>query len=422
VSDSLLIGLDLGTSGARVCVITPEGALRSEGRAQMADFGNNIRDPYVWWKAASAALYQALSSIDPRTIVAIAIDGTSGTMLPIDKKGKPLALGRMYNDPCEDQATLKRIQSIAPTQSAAHGPTSGLAKAILFQTIPGVAAVIHQADWIAGQFSGTFVSDKNNALKTGYDPLSGTWPDWMQETGVQMNLLPRVFSAGDIVGPVTKDIANTFGFSTDMIVVAGTTDGCASFLATGASETGDGVSALGTTLTLKILSDGPIFSPEFGVYSHKVLGKWLTGGASNTGGNVLLAYFNADEIARLSAQIDPDSPCDLDYYPLVKPGERFPFADPALSPVLEPRPESDIDFFKGMLDGIAHIEQAGFDRMHKLGGPKLRTLRTVGGGADNQAWTRMRKNLLDVPFLPVASKEAAYGTALLALHGIERAK
>ena len=107
---------------------------------------------------------------------------------------------------------------------------------------------------------------------------------------------------------------------------------------------------------------------------------------------------------------------------MVKPGERFPFADPALSPVLEPRPESDIDFFKGMLDGIAHIEQAGFDRMHKLGGPKLRTLRTVGGGADNQAWTRMRKNLLDVPFLPVASKEAAYGTALLALHGIERAK
>ena len=47
----------------------------------------------------------------------------------------------------------------------------------------------------------------------------------------------------------------------DVVVVAGTTDGCASFLATGAATPGEGVTALGSSLTIKLLSDTPVFAP-----------------------------------------------------------------------------------------------------------------------------------------------------------------
>ncbi|TGR93377.1 carbohydrate kinase, partial [Mesorhizobium sp. M2E.F.Ca.ET.209.01.1.1] len=98
--------------------------------------------------------------------------------------------------------------------------------------------------------------------------------------------------------------AALFGLPRDVVVVAGTTDGCASFLATGATAAGDGVTALGSSLTIKILSDRPISAPRFGIYSHRLGDTWLAGGASNSGGKVLAQHFPLARIIELSAMID----------------------------------------------------------------------------------------------------------------------
>ncbi len=414
----LYAGLDIGTSGARVNLIDSDGELVASASAAMSAFHENYRDPGTWWQAASYAFRTALSAIDRTRVAAIAVDGTSGTMMPVSAGGKPLALGMMYNDPCPDEEIVARIGNIAPRQSAAHGPTSGLAKSLWLLAKYRPAKILHQADWIAGQFSGRWLSDHNNALKTGFDPVAGNWPDWIEDTGLPLNLLPPVLEPGTISASVTKSAAEEFGIGTDVIVVAGTTDGCASFLATGAENAGDGVTALGTTLTLKILSAEPIFAPESGIYSHKILGNWLAGGASNTGGNVLLEHFTADEISSLSEEIDPDVPSDLDYYPLARPGERFPIADPALEPRIDPRPESPAEFLKGMLTGIAQIEALGYRKLSELGAPALNSVRSVGGGAKNTRWSAIRQNHLHVPMLKAQSEDAAYGAALLARRGV----
>lgn len=318
----------------------------------------------------------------------------------------------MYNDVCSDADLLARIAAASPETTAARGATSGLARAVQFAAL-GPARVVHQADWIAGQFCGFWVSDENNALKTGYDPVAGVWPDWVG-TVIDRNLLPAVVAPGTAVGPVRK---NAFSLPTDCTVVAGTTDGCASFLATGASEAGDGVSALGTTLTIKLLSDSPIFAPAYGIYSHKVLGLWLAGGASNTGGNVLFSAFPDTNLDALSAEIDPESDTGLSYYPLSRPGERFPINDPDLAPVMEPRPSSDPEHLKAIFEGIAGIEALAYSRLVDLGAPVLRSVRTVGGGARNPVWTRIRERRLGVPMTAPLSGEAAYGAALLAKAG-----
>lgn len=414
--DELFLGLDIGTSGARAIVIDSEGAVRGEGRAAMADFGANHRNPSVWWGAAEAALDGALRGI-AGDVRAVAVDGTSGTMLPVDAAGAPLADGLMYNDACTDEAILARIAEAAPADSAARGATSGLARAMRFAG-QGPALVLHQADWIAGQLSGRWVSDENNALKTGYDLAASGWPRWIGDAGLDMGLLPEVVPPGTAVGPVTAEAAARFGLRPDTQVVAGTTDGCASFLATGARAPGDGVTVLGTTLTIKMLSDRAISAPEYGIYSHRVLGMWLVGGASNTGGNVLLSFFDADRIAELSARIDPETDSPLDYYPLSKPGERFPINDPELAPRLAPRPDDDADFLKGLLDGIARVEALAYARLEELGAPRLASVRTVGGGARNATWSRMRERRLGVPLPAPLSAEAAYGTALLAREGV----
>ncbi|HEV7320229.1 MAG TPA: FGGY-family carbohydrate kinase [Ensifer sp.] len=418
----LVIGIDIGTSGARAVAMAEDGTVVATGAAKLASHSDDHRDPIGWWKAVQAALVETLGGIDRQNVVALSIDGTSGTMLPVDEKGAPLAVPMMYNDTVADRAFLDAIAAHAPRESAAHGATSGLAKLLVFQSLPGIFRVIHQADWLAGHFTGLYdVSDENNALKTGYDPVSRSWPEWIEKTGARVDLLPNVLPAGTPVATISPMAAEAFGLSDDVVVVAGTTDGCASFLATGADQPGDGVSALGTTLTVKMLSDRPLFAPEYGLYSHRIGEMWLAGGASNTGGVVLAEHFSPERIAALSGEIDPDVETGLDYYPLVRPGERFPIADPDLAPRMSPRPADDASFLKAIFEGIAGVESLAYQRLTALGGPALQSLRSVGGGAKNTAWTAIRSRKLRVPFLPVISEEAAAGTARLALSGARKA-
>lgn len=418
----LVVGIDIGTSGARAIAMRRDCSIAGQAAVRLDRFGQNPREPMIWWQAVQAALAELLAGIDRTAVRAIAVDGTSSTLLPVDSVGRPLAEPLMYNDKVDDTDILAVIAREAPGASAAHGATSGLAKALRFQQLPGIGRMLHQADWIAGNLSGRFdVSDENNALKTGYDVEARRWPDWIAATGMRMDLLPRIVEPGDVTGTLTTTVADLFGLSRDVAVVAGTTDGCASFLATGAAAAGDGVTALGSSLTIKILSGRPISAPRFGIYSHRLGDIWLAGGASNSGGKVLAQHFPLSRIIELSAAIDPTTETGLDYYPLGTPGERFPIADPALPPRLSPRPASDADYLKAMLEGMASIEALGYGRLAELGAPALTSVRSVGGGAANPAWTAIRQRKLGVAFLPALSDEAAAGTARLALKGARKA-
>lgn len=420
--EALFIGIDIGTSGARAVVMTASFDVVASASARLDAFSPNHRDPAAWWSAVQSALSQVLVSVERKQIHAISIDGTSGTVLPVDASGAPLAEPLMYNDPVSDRAILDAIAANAPESSAAHGATSGLAKLMHFQTIRSVSHIIHQADWLSGHFTGLYnVSDENNALKTGYDPIERRWPLWIGSTRTHMEMLPHVLPAGLPISTISAQAAAAFDLPSSVIIVAGTTDGCASFLATGADQPGDGVTALGTTLTVKVLSDRPLFAPEFGLYSHRIGDMWLAGGASNTGGNVLAHYFDNAQIERLSASIDPATDAGLDYYPLLRDGERFPINDPAMKPRMEPRPDSNAQFLKAIFEGIADIEHMAYGRLAGLGAPELRSVRSVGGGAKNVVWSAIRARKLGVPMPPVLSEEAAAGAARLAIQGAKSA-
>jgi sugar (pentulose or hexulose) kinase len=421
---TLVVGIDIGTSGVRAVAVDPEGRQVGEAKIAMPPPDREgvriCQSPSIWSDAAWQALDALFHNVDPKAVGALAIDGTSGTVMTIDAAGHPVGPGLLYNDAAETAAAAA-IGKVAPRNSAAHGDTSGLAKAMALIQRPGAARVLHQADYIAFQLAGIVATDENNALKTGYDPIARTWPDWIATLGFDRDFLPIAFEPGSRLGPVTAAAARRFGLRPDTIVAAGTTDGCASFLATGANQPGDAVTALGTTLTLKLLSAQPIFSPQHGVYSHRLGDRWLAGGASNSGGAVLLQFFDAAKLEHLTARLVPETPTGLNYYPLNKPGERFPIADPALPPRMSPRPEDDAMFLQGLLEGIASIEATGYRLLSELGGPEVKQVLSVGGGARNEAWTRIRANRLGVPVLTATTDEAAYGAARLARMAISAA-
>jgi D-ribulokinase len=416
----IVVGVDIGTSGVRAAAVGESGDVVAEAEAGMATLRGAPNDPQTWWRGVESCFSELAKRCRLDDVRGVAVDGTSGTMLAVNEQGRPIGAPIMYDEPCEDVRVLETIAAYAPRNTAALGRTSGLARALLMQRRPGVRRLLHQADWIAGRLIGRFeYSDANNALKTGYDPVAARWPDWVARAGVDRDRLPTVVAPGEPLAPIGAE-GRAFGLPPTAVVHAGTTDGCASFLATGASEIGDAVTALGSTLVIKLLCEEPISAPAHGVYSHRIGNAWLAGGASNSGGRVIERLFGRDRLASLTAALKPDEPTGLHYYPLIAPGERFPINDPELEPRLSPQPPDDAVFFQAVLEGVAGIEALAYRKLAELGAPTLRSVRTVGGGAKNHGWTEIRKRALKAPFETSLSQEACVGVARLtlrALHG-----
>lgn len=413
---NLYLGIDFGTSGARGVVIDEEASwIKAEVRYPFSDSLAPIIPSF--WQQALFVLMEQIPEKLRREIKAIAINGTSSTVLLVDAAGNPVDAALLYND-ARGSLVLEDLRSVAPPNHPVLSATSSLAKLLWMRQLPAFSEAryfLHQADWLAFLLHGQLgISDYHNALKLGYDVEEFKYPEWLEKLQIPIQL-PKVLPPGTPIAELRPEIADKFHFRRDCLVCAGTTDSIAAFLASGAKLPGEAVTSLGSTLVLKLLSHIRVEDARYGIYSHRLGDLWLTGGASNTGGAVLKQFFTNAELENLSREIDGSKASELDYYPLLKVGDRFPINDPNLPPRLEPRPDHPVEFLHGLLESIARIEARGYELLQQMGADKLTHVYTAGGGAANDTWTAIRARHLQVPIVASVYTEAAYGTALLAM-------
>ncbi|MGV0025679.1 FGGY-family carbohydrate kinase [Phormidesmis priestleyi] len=421
----LYLGIDFGTSGARAISLSdPQGVAVTPSDNNLAEIQFQTSRPFTQSENLPAlwqnTLFQLIDQI-PKTlrsqIRAIAINGTSSTVLLCDQKGAPIAEPLLYNDD-RGATVLDRVRAIAPINHTVISATSSFAKLLWWSQQPNFSDAryfLHQADWLAFLLHRQLgFSDYHNSLKLGYDAERLCYPDWLKALPFE-KLLPKVVAPGTVISAISPTVAANCHLRSDCLICAGTTDSIAAFLASGVTTPGEAVTSLGSTLVLKLLSETRIEAGQYGIYSHRLGNLWLVGGASNTGGAVLRHFFSDRELAQLSDRIPTDQESLLDYYPLLKPGDRFPINDPRLPPQLEPRPDDPVTFLHGLLESIARIEAKGYRLLQSLGTNTLTRVYSAGGGAKNQAWQAIRMRQLGVSVVRSSQTEAAYGTATLAL-------
>ncbi|MEC4802879.1 MAG: FGGY-family carbohydrate kinase [Jaaginema sp. PMC 1079.18] len=414
---SLYLGIDFGTSGARAIAIDDLGEIQAAARSHFIE-GKSLA---LMWRKALFTLLEQLPSEICSQIKAIALDGTSSTVLLCDRAGNSLDQPLLYND-ARGVAVQTQLQEIAPPQNVVQSATSSLAKLLWWQSqgkTSQAAYFLHQADWLGFLLHGKLgISDYHNALKLGYDVHNLTYPDWLRSLP-SFPLLPQILPPGSPVSSLKPELRQRFGFPNTCQVCTGTTDSIAAFNASGATQPGEAVTSLGSTLVLKLLSHTPVDNSDCGIYSHRFGDLWLTGGASNTGGAVLKHFFSDADLDILSQQINPDRESPLEYYPLLSQGDRFPVNNPKLAPKLDPRPDDPVQFLHGLLESIARIEAQGYQLLQNLGATPLTQVYTAGGGAKNPTWAAIRQRHLQVPVAISRQVAAAYGSALLARSSAE---
>lgn len=469
----IILGIDLGTTGLRACVVRKEQTAELLWKekilaetevyieaAQKSNTTNQImQSPDLWIEGFKKLITQLSALIDLQSLTHLIFDATSSTVLILDPSNQTYTDALMYNDN-HAQKQAKRIDLIIAmekekqsihlkyNQNGAQGASSTLAKALSLlekakQDQPNnlhTLTICHQIDFLNFYLTGIpNMTDENNALKLGYDLIHQTWPNWVDYLVKDICPsvdLPKVIKPGEYMGKIRPKIAKNFGFNPNLNVMAGTTDSIAGFLASGAEKPGDAVTSLGSTIAIKALTHSPIFNPTYGIYSHKLGDHWLVGGASNSGGQVLKHFYSIKQLKHLNqfiTQTDIDNFSQTNtksFYPLITPGERFPISDALMKPCLPEKPDCDQSemtysksclnahklFLLQLLHGLTAIEKLSYERLENLTSEKpiqVKRIYSVGGGTLSNVWMQMRKETLKPMLCQPKQKQAAYGVTRL---------
>jgi D-ribulokinase len=435
--DRLFLGIDVGTGGARAMAVTESGEVAAnasipfEPEVLAPQQGQHEQPPDAWWRAVCRATNAVIAELTAKIggraahhVMAVAVDGTSGTIVALDSAGEPLRPALMYNDP-RSAAEAEQLNGLAVEFCDSLGyrfnASFALAKiAWLRRQEPALfdraARFVHQTDYIVEKLTGEpAVTDYSNALKTGYDLHNEAWPDWIDDHLGIAPRLPHVVAPGSLIGAVSREAATETGLPQGIAVMAGATDGTAAFVASGARHIGDHNTTLGTTLVFKGISASICHHPQGIIYCHKLPGgRWLPGAASNVGTDWIAARFPGVDPAAMDAQAADRLPTEALCYPLIRSGERFPFLAAHARGFFPPEVSDQVDSYAACLQGVALVERLGYDVLDMAAMTSGGAVYSTGGGSRSDVWMQCRADATGRTIHRPQCGESAFGAAVLA--------
>lgn len=436
--DRVLLGVDAGTGGVRVLAVDVRGQVLAQAAEALApeallrDADRHEQQPEAWWRSACHAAHAVMSRlaaarVRSERLAGLAVDGTSGTLVALDARGRPLRAALMYNDPRgADQAQWLNARGAEFCAKLGYRFASSYALAKIAwlraaepEVFARAARLVHQADYLVERLAGRpCATDSSNALKTGYDLVDERWPEWIDEAGPLLDRLPAVVSPGTPVAQVSRQASEATGLPAGLTIVAGATDGTAAFLASGAWRARDYNTTLGTTLVFKGVSDHLCRHAQGLVYCHKLPGgSWLPGAASNTGCEWIERWFAGQAPGALDRAAAAALPCPVVAYPLARTGERFPFAAPEAAGFFFPAAEDDTRRYAACLQGTALVERLGYEVLDQVASTAGGEVFSTGGGSRSDVWTQCRADVTGRVMHRPACPESAFGSAVLAAAG-----
>jgi xylulokinase len=451
--DNLLLGLDVGTTGTKAALFTPDGRLQAVGKSEYGIHhthpGWAEQDPEDWWRAACVAVHQALAKVPEarERVAGVAISSQAPTMLPLNHDGQPLRPALIWMDRrAETEAAKLRERLGGSTIERVTGnradPFYVAPKLLWYRTHePDRFAETHMFVQVNGyvghRLTNKYAMDSAHAsLLQLLNWQTGQWSTELCEVcGVEPNQFPPIHVGHHILGEITSQAAIETGLAPGTPVMAGTVDSAAAALESGVVDPGVAAEMTGTSTVLIIPNRGGVTEPAFIAMYHAVPGIHLLLGAMAASGASLRWYRDQFGVAEVNA----GARLGLDSYDLltmqagqVTPGSNGVIFLPYMMGERSPLWHTNA---RGVFFGLtlatprgalirAILEGTAFALRHNVevarrAGVDLDELRSVGGGTRSNLWNQIKADVLGLPvLLPQVSVGAPFGDAVLAGMGL----
>ncbi len=440
MSTPALLGIDLGTTGCKAALYTPDGTLLGSayleyGLSQPAP-GHAEQDAEEWWALTCRAIREALAtaSVSGERVAALSVSSQGISFVPIDADGQPLGPAITWLDTrASAEAAAITARYSLPTLYRLTGKRASAVYVLpkllwLRQHCPDLyreaAAFLLAHDFLVRRFSGRLVTDHSLAGGTLlYDVTRLAWSDELLAAfDLSPARLPTVRWAGTPVGPILPHVADRLGLGHEALVIVGGQDQkCA---ALGARiRPGVATVSLGTATAISVLADHPAFEREARIplFPFVVPGYWDLEGVVGTAGaalkwlrGTLFPHMSYDALTALAASSPPGAN-----------GVRFyPHLAGATSPHWQPDAHGAYlglqlatgagDIVRALLEGVAFQIRTNLAIMEETAG-EVEALVLFGGGARSALWREIIAAVTGKPVaLALTPDIAGWGAALLA--------
>jgi len=433
-----LIGLDVGTTGARAIALDPDGTIVAAASATYPLLtpkpGWTEQDPIDWWNA-SASVVREVSAAVRGDVVAIGLTGQMHGSVFLDQRGQVIRPAILWND----QRTAHHARMLAERVGADRliditgnpSLTGFQAPKVLWLRDAEPVQYRHlrhlllPKDYLRFRLSGEFVTDASDA--SGTLLLDVRKRHWSQQILAALEIpgewMPTVLESPSVGGTLSAEAAEQLGLRPGIPIAAGAGDNAAAAIGTGIVRSGLISSSIGTSGVLFAHSDQLSIDPSgrLHAFCHAVPGQYhllavtLAAGASLRWWRDLLGEaLSYEELATLAEDV-PAGANGLVFLPYLS-GERTPHLDPeARGALLGLRAHhTRADLTRAVFEGVVFGLRDGLDLMRGLG-LDIQAARATGGGARSPLWRQLQADIFNLPIeRTVADEGPAYGAALLA--------
>ncbi len=430
----MLIGLDVGRTGARALAIDESGAVLASAwvgyDTSTPRPGWAEQNPHDWWAAAEAVVRRVVSEAGSQggKVAALGLSGQMGGAVFLDRRGEAirpaLVEGDLRSGPQREEiASLVGAERVATVTGSAVTTASQASKILWLRDVEPVQyrhvrRVLLPKDYVRLRLTGELATDVSDASGTLLlDLQRRAWSDVMLGAlGIASDWLPAVSESGVITGGLRPSVAAELGLPVGLPVAAGAGE-------VAAAAVGAGVVASGL-ITASIDGGG-------GLVAHRE-------GCTVDPSGVLRILCSAVPGRYLEVASTPAAGRALDWWGDVLGGVATGELEVAAEAIA---PGADGLFFlpsfniegtsRGAFIGLradhrrGHLTRALIEgAVFSLGGGMqllrardgdARRVRTVGPRTHTELWCQLEADVFDLPVETTAVNEAAaFGAALLA--------
>lgn len=448
---SVLLGIDIGTSGTKTLAIDEAGTILAEATATYDLYHPkplwSEQDPEDWWQATVKTVREVVAKAElaREDVKAIGLSGQMHGSVFLNKQGQVIRKALLWND----QRTAAECDEIEERA----GGRKQLIKMVANPALTGFTApkilwlrnhepknfektvkVLLPKDDVRRRLTGELATDVSDA--SGMLLLDVAKRQWskklLSKLDLDLDLFAKCYESEEVTGQLTATAAELLGLTTDCLVVGGAGDCAANGVGTGVVSKGVLSTSIGTSGIMFVHSDTVEIDPRgrLHTFCHAVHGKWHMMGVSLTGGGAFdwfttklfpeLATLGQKpyEILNEEARAVPPGAEGLFFLPYLA-GERTPHADPHArgSFVGLTLKHGRGHLARAIMEGVAYAMRDSLEIIEEMKVP-VKQIRASGGGSKSPLWRQIQADVFGQKVVTINAEQGpAYGVALLAAVG-----
>lgn len=447
-----LLGIDMGTGGARAGVFDLDGnelaSVATEWRTDFPRSGRAEQDPAEWWTCIVASVRAAVekAGVAVDAIAGIGVDSTSATVVAVDKNNNVLRPALLWMDvraaaEADELArtgdSALKYSGFGPVSAEWGGPKSMWIRKNEPEVFKEAAVIADCTDWLVNRLTGGWTMSVNHAAcKYFYDADEGGWPVSLYETAGVADILDKfpktLLPLGAKVAGLSLSAANDLGLRRGTPVAEGCIDAYAGAIGLGVVEPGKMALITGSSHVMIGQSRTPLHAKGlWGSFTDAIIpGEYTVEGGQSSTGSVVAWFKNTlapkaiqiaketgrdpydvlnEEAARLP--IGSDGLVLLDHFQ----GNRAPYSDARSRGVFWGLSlgHTENHLYRAIIEGICFGTESIFQTMRDNGYPPEQIV-VSGGPAKSEFWMQMHADVSNVPMIFTRNTEGPIlGSAMM---------